>query len=393
MKINLSKRFDKIPPYLFMELRKKINAAKAAGKDVISLAVGDPIEPTPAPVIEELYRAAKDPENHRYPTDEEKGMLDFRKSVASWYSRKYNVNLDPASEILGLIGSKEGCHHFALAVVDPGETVLMTDPGYPAYRASILFAGGVPKSIPIKAENNFLPDFKNIDSALAKEAKAIYLCYPNNPTGAIATKQFLAELVEFAKSYNIAVCYDNPYSEIVFNPADKISFLSAEGAFDVGVEFNSLSKPYNMTGWRIGMAAGNKDIISGISKVKENTDSGIFNAIQYAGIKALNECDTDIENMLKLYAKRRELVLNTLKEMGLTNYQPPKGTFYLWLPVPKGKTSIDFATELFDKTHVVLPAGSAYGKYGEGFIRISLTVKDDRLQEALNRMKNSGIKF
>lgn len=393
MKINLSKRFDKIPPYLFMELRKKINAAKAKGVDVISLAVGDPVEPTPVSVIEELYRAAKDPENHRYPTDEEKGMLSFRKSVADWYKRKYNISLDPETEILALIGSKEGCHHFALAMVDPGETVLMTDPGYPAYRASILFAGGVPKSIPIKSENNFLPDFKNIDTNLAKEAKAIYLCYPNNPTGAIATKSFLLELVEFAKSYNIAVCYDNPYSEIVFNPADKISFLSVEGAKDVGVEFNSLSKPYNMTGWRIGMASGNKDIVSGISKVKENTDSGIFNAIQYAGIKALNDCDNDIDNMLKLYLKRRELVLTTLKEMGLKNYEPPKGTFYLWLPVPEGKTSIDFATEIFEKAHVVLPAGAAYGQYGEGFVRISLTTKDDRLQEALERIKKSGITF
>jgi LL-diaminopimelate aminotransferase len=393
MKINLSKRFDNIPPYLFMELRKKINAAKANGIDVISLAVGDPVEPTPNIVIEELYRAAKDPENHRYPTDEEKGMLAFRKAVADWYARKYNIILDPASEILGLIGSKEGCHHFALAVVDPGETVLMTDPGYPAYRASILFAGGIPKSIPLSAENDFLPDFKNIDSALAKEAKAIYLCYPNNPTGAVANKKFLLELVEFAKSFNIAVCYDNPYSEIVFNPADKISFLSVEGAKDVGVEFNSLSKPYNMTGWRIGMALGNTDIIAGISKVKENTDSGIFNAVQYAGIKALNECDADIDNMLKIYLKRRQLVLDTLKEMGLKDYTPPKGTFYLWMPVPQGKTSIDFVSEIFEKTHVVLPAGSAYGQYGDGFIRIALTVQDDRLVEALDRLKKSDIKF
>lgn len=392
MNIKLSKRFEKIPPYLFMQLRNKINSAKSAGIDVISLAIGDPVEPTPQPVIEELYRAAKDAENHRYPTDEEKGMLLFRTAVADWYEKKYNIEIAPSTEIIALIGSKEGCHHFALAVIDPGDKVLMTDPGYPAYRASIIFAGGVPCSIPIKSENNFLPKFEDIDSKLAKEAKAIYLCYPNNPTGAIANKKFLQELVEFAKSNDILVCYDNPYSEIVYDKKDKISFLSIEGAKDVGVELNSLSKPYNMTGWRIGMALGNKDLISGISKVKENTDSGIFNAIQYAGIKALTECDSHIEYMLKIYAKRREIVVNTLKEMGL-NYTPPKATFYLWIPVPKSRTSIDFTTELFEKCAVVVAAGSSYGNYGEGYIRISLTVKDDRLVEAMNRIKKSGIKY
>ncbi|HOK39549.1 MAG TPA: LL-diaminopimelate aminotransferase [bacterium] len=391
--MNLSTRLEKIPPYLFMQLRNKINAAKSAGIDVISLAIGDPVEPTPDIVIDELYRAAKDPENHRYPTDEEKGMLAFRRAVADWYMRRYNVSLNPADEIIALIGSKEGCHHFALAVINPGDIVLMTDPGYPAYRSSIIFAGGEPFNVPIKAENNFLPNFADIDSDIAKKAKAMYLCYPNNPTGAIANKKFLQELIEFAKNYNILICYDNPYSEIVFDKNDKISFLSVEGAKDVGVELNSLSKPYNMTGWRIGMAVGNKDIISGISKVKENTDSGIFNAIQYAGIKALNECDNHINKMIELYLKRRSLVLKTFSELGLKNYNPPKGTFYLWLPVPDGMTSIDFATLLFEKSNVVVAAGSAYGKYGEGYIRISLTVKDERLKTALERIKNSGIKY
>jgi len=383
--MKLAKRFDNIPPYLFMQLRQKINKAKAEGKDVISLGVGDPVEATPKIVIEELYRAALDPENHHYPTDEEKGMFAFRQAVSEWYARKYNVSADPASEILGLIGSKEGCHHFCLAVVNDGDYVLMTDPGYPAYRASILFAGGIPYSMPIKAENNYFPVFEDIPTEIAKKARAMFLCYPNNPTGAVGTLDFFNKVVEFAKSFDIAVCHDFPYSEIVFDGYKPVSFLAANGAKEVGVELNSLSKPYNMTGWRIGMAVGNKDLIAGISKVKENTDSGIFNAIQFAGIKALKECDNHITEMLEVYKKRRKLVVDMLNSNGW-NYTPPKGTFYLWIPTPKGKTAIEFTNFLFDECNVVVAPGSAYGQYGEGYIRISVTVKDDRLKEAVNRI-------
>ena len=381
-----AEKLTKIPPYLFMELRKKINKAKADGIDVISLAIGDPVEATPDSIIDELCATSRDPLNHRYPTDEEKGMLSFRREVAKWYEIRYDVQLNPENEILGLIGSKEGCHHFIIARVNPGDTVLMTDPGYPAYRASILLGGGIPCNVPILPQNNYLPVFEEIPSDIAKKATAMFLNYPNNPTGACATPEFLNKLVEFARHYDIAVCYDNPYSEIVFAGQKRISFLMAPGAKDVGIELNSLSKPFNMCGWRLGMACGNPELIAAISKVKENTDSGIFNPIQFAGIQALQKEAPFIEKMIELYGKRRALVLKTLKKIGI-DFNPPRGTFYLWVPVPKGMTSLEFTNRLFDKTAVVVASGTAYGQYGEGFVRISLTVPDKRLEEAMERIE------
>jgi len=381
-------RLAKIPPYLFMELRKKIARAKADGVDVISLAIGDPVEPTPDSIIDELCRQARDPENHRYPTDEEKGMFAFRKEVARWYQTRYGVTLDPATEILGLIGSKEGCHHFVLARINPGDVVLMTDPGYPAYRASILMGGGIPYNVPIRPENAYLPVFDEIPAEIVKKARGMFLNYPNNPTGACATREFFGRLVAFAKANDIAVCYDNPYSEVVFEGQERLSFLSADGAKEVGVELNSLSKPYNMTGWRIGMAVGNPELIAAISKVKENTDSGIFNAVQYAGIQALRHEASNIDRMLAIYARRREKVLATLARIGI-DFNPPKGTFYLWVPTPRGMGSMEFTNRLFEKAAVVVAAGTAYGQYGEGFIRISLTVPDARLEEALARIEKA----
>ena len=381
-------RLTKIPPYLFMELRKKIARAKADGVDVISLAIGDPVEPTPDSIIDELCRQARDPENHRYPTDEEKGMFAFRKEVARWYQTRYGVTLDPATEILGLIGSKEGCHHFVLARINPGDVVLMTDPGYPAYRASILMGGGIPYNVPIRPENAYLPVFDEIPAEIVKKARGMFLNYPNNPTGACATREFFGRLVAFAKANDIAVCYDNPYSEVVFEGQERLSFLSADGAKEVGVELNSLSKPYNMTGWRIGMAVGNPELIAAISKVKENTDSGIFNAVQYAGIQALRHETSNIDRMLAIYARRREKVLATLARIGI-DFNPPKGTFYLWVPTPKGMGSLEFTNRLFEKAAVVVASGTAYGQYGEGFIRISLTVPDARLEEALARIEKA----
>jgi LL-diaminopimelate aminotransferase len=384
--LKTAERLTKIPPYLFMELRKKINKAKADGVDVISLAIGDPVEATPDSIIEELCQTAHDPLNHRYPTDEEKGMLAFRKEVARWYKKRYGITLNPENEILGLIGSKEGCHHFVLARVNPGETVLMTDPGYPAYRASILMGEGVPYNVPILPQNNYLPLLEDIPTDVAKKAVAMFLNYPNNPTGACATPEFLDKLVAFARAYDIAVCYDNPYAEIVFSGQPRISFLSADGAMDVGIELNSLSKPFNMCGWRLGMACGNPELIAAISKVKENTDSGIFNPIQFAGIKALRSEAPFIRKMTSLYGKRRKLVLKTLKKIGI-DFNPPRGTFYLWVPTPRGLTSLEFTNRLFDKTAVVVASGTAYGRYGEGFVRISLTVPDDRLEEAMKRIE------
>ncbi|NLV46293.1 MAG: LL-diaminopimelate aminotransferase [Candidatus Hydrogenedentes bacterium] len=378
-------RLGKVPPYLFMTLRNKINSAKAAGIDVISLAIGDPVDPTPEPVVEALAHAARDKANHRYPTDEEWGMLAFREAVARWYDRRYGVGLDPKSEIIALIGSKEGCHHFALGVVNPGDLVLVTDPGYPGYKPSIWFVGAEPWPVPMRAENQFLPKLSDIPSDVARRARAFYLNYPNNPTGAVATRAFLDELVAFARQYDIAICYDNPYSEVVFG-TERLSFLNADGAKDVGVELNSLSKPYNMTGWRIGMASGNPEIIRAIAASKSNTDSGVFNAVQYAGIKALDQCDGFIDEMLKVYGARRDKVLTTLRELGW-NFDVPKGTFYLWVPVPAGYTSAGFCDFVFDKAAVVLAPGAAYGENGEGYVRFSLTVEDERLDEALERLR------
>jgi LL-diaminopimelate aminotransferase len=369
-----------------MELRKKIAKAKAEGVDVISLAIGDPVEPTPPSIIEELSIHARRPENHRYPTDEEKGMLAFRREVARWYKDRYGVTVDPATEVLGLIGSKEGCHHFVLARINPGDIVLMTDPGYPAYRASILMAGGVPYNVPIRPENGYLPVLDEIPPDILAKARGMFLNYPNNPTGACATPAFLDKLVAFAKKNDVAICYDNPYSEILFEGQKRISFLMADGAKEVGVELNSLSKPFNMCGWRIGMALGNPELIAAISKVKENTDSGIFNPIQFAAIRALQDEAPYIDRMIGIYKKRRDLVLTTLRKIGI-EFDPPKGTFYLWVPAPKGMSSLEFTNRLFDKTAVVVAAGTAYGQYGEGFIRVSLTVPDDRLQEAMARIE------
>jgi len=384
--VQVADRLQKIPPYLFVTLRNKIAKARAEGVDVINLGVGDPVDPTPPSVIEELCRRAQDPINHQYPIDEEKGMLAFRQEVARWYAKRYEVELNPEGEVLGLIGSKEGCHHFILGVVNPGDVVLMTDPGYPAYRASIYMASAEPYAVPMLAENHYLPNLGDIPPDILKRAKAMFLNYPNNPTGACATRAFFSRVVKFAKDHDIAICHDNPYSEILFNGQERLSFLSVPGAKDVGIELNSLSKPYNMTGWRIGMAMGNKEILAALCKVKENTDSGIFNAIQYAAIKALQQEDGNIAKMLAIYTQRRKLVLETLAKIGLS-FIPQNGTFYLWIPAPKGVTSINFTTTLFEKASVVVAAGTAYGQHGEGYIRISLTVPDKRLEEAMERIQ------
>ena len=381
-------RLQKIPPYLFVTLRNKINKARAEGVDVINLGVGDPVDPTPQSVIDELCRQAQIPINHQYPIDEEKGMLPFRQEVARWYSKRYGVDLNPEGEVLGLIGSKEGCHHFILGVVNPGDVVLTTDPGYPAYQASIYMASAEPYAMPMLAENDYFPDFDQVPPEILRRAKAMFLNYPNNPTGACATRAFFSRAVEFARAHDIAICHDNPYSEVLFDGRERLSFLSVPGAKEVGIELNSLSKPYNMTGWRIGMAMGNKNLLTALCKVKENTDSGIFNAIQYAGIVALRQEDGNIEKMLNIYLRRRKLVLETFERIGL-GFKPQKGTFYLWIPVPRGMTSLDFTTALFEKASVLIAAGTAYGKHGEGFVRISLTVPDKRLEEAMERIKKA----
>ncbi len=345
--------------------------------------------PTPQPVVDALSKAANEPKNHQYPDYE--GMFAFREAVSKWYKRRHNVSLEPDKEVLTLIGAKEGSLHLSLAVVNPGDTALVPDPAYTTYMTSTLLANGIPFKMPLKAESNFLPDLDAIPKSVASKARIIYVSYPNNPTGAVAEMDFYRELVDFAKDSSVIVCSDNPYSEIGFDGCRPLSFLECKGAKDVGIELNSLSKPYSMTGWRIGMAVGNPDIVNAMAVVKSNVDSGVFNAIQHAGIAALSLPDSVIERNLAVYQKRRDIVCNALESMGF-NVNRPKAAFYLWVKVPEGRTSASFAAEVLDKAGVVITPGSAYGEYGEGFFRISLTVPDRRLAEAVERIKK-GVKI
>ena len=385
MTIQKSERLTKLPPYLYVEIRKKVREAQARGIDVISLGVGDPDQPTPQHVIDALAKAANDPANHQYPTGEEKGMPAFRKAVAAWYSRRFGVTLDPESEVIALIGSKEGNHHLALAMLNPGDTAIIPDPGYPAYLASAIFAGAEVARVPLRRENGFLLDFKDISAELARKTKVLWLSYPNNPTTATAPLDFWQRAVDFCRANDIVLVSDNPYSEIRYDGFETTSALQANGAKDCVVEFNSLSKPYNMTGWRVAMAVGNEDLIAAIDQVKENTDSGIFNAVQYAGIAALEGPQDIVAKNIAVYQKRRDMVIKTLREIGL-KVDPPKATFYIWAPIPEGSTSMDFAGRLLDLCGVVVTPGIGYGSLGEGFIRISLSTPDARLEEAMARI-------
>jgi LL-diaminopimelate aminotransferase len=386
--VQKAERLAKLPPYLFVQIRNKIREAKERGIDVISLGVGDPDGPTPGHVVQALQSAAEDPANHQYPTDEEKGMLKFRQSVASWYAQRFGVKLDPEREVLALIGSKEGNHHLCLATLDPGDLALLPDPGYPAYFASAVFAGAVVERIPLRREDGYLPRLEEIPPETAQRTRLLFLNYPNNPTAAVAPVEFYERAVAWAREYDVILVNDNPYSEIAYDGYRTASILQARGAIDVAVEFNSLSKPYNMTGWRIGMAVGNPDLIAGISQVKENTDSGIFNAVQYAGIAALEGPQESTRALISIYQRRRDLVLQTLRAIGLAP-DTPQATFYVWSPTPSGRSSIDFAADVLDRAGVVVTPGIGYGQQGEGFFRISLTIPDARLEEAMDRLKGA----
>ncbi len=385
-KMEPSLRVKSVPPYMFAEISRKIAEAKKKGIDVISLGIGDPDMPSPPEVVEELSRAAQDPKNHQYPDYE--GMFAFRKSVSDWYKRRHNVTLDPDKEVLALIGGKEGNLHLSLAFVNPGDYSLVPVPGYTPYKTSTIFAGGIAYDMPLIEKNNFLPDLKIIPKDIAKKSKIIFVNYPNNPTGAIAGKDFYAELIDFSEDNNIIVCSDNPYSEIGYDGYKPLSFLEVSRAKDVGVEINSLSKPYNMTGWRIGMIVGNEEIIKQTGIMKNNIDSGVFNAIQYAAIKALNMDNSFIEKMAGVYQKRRDLVHDTLNSVGL-KCAKPKASLYMWVKVPQGHTSASFATLMLEKAGVVITPGAGYGKEGEGYIRISLTVPDAKLMEAMDRIRKT----
>lgn len=383
-----SKRLDKIPPYLFAQI-DKIKAQKISeGMDIISLGIGDPDMPTPEGIVNELARAAKTHANHQYPSYE--GMLSFRKAVSDWYGRRFNVSLDPKNEVVTLIGSKEGIAHLPLAFVDADDVVLVTDPGYPVYGISTLLAGGDIVRVPLLKENKFLPDLTKIPEDAAKKAKLMFVCYPNNPLAATAEVEFFEELVAFAKKYDILIAHDAAYSEVSYDGYVCPSFLQAEGAKDVGIEFHSLSKTFNMTGWRIGFASGSKEAIEALGTIKTNVDSGVFQAIQEAGIYALEKCGDETKKQNKIYQERRDIVIDGLNSMGW-KLEKTKATFYIWADVPEGYTSTKFVTELLDKTGVLVVPGNGYGDHGEGYFRISITVPTDRLREAIKRWKEKGI--
>ncbi len=382
--MQLAKRIENLPPYLFVGISKKIAEKRAQGEDVISFAIGDPDIPTPQNIIDRLCQAAQDPANHRYP--ESDGLPQLRQAISSWYQRRFGLAFDPDKEVLPLIGSKEGIGHVALCFIDPGDLALVTDPGYPVYSMGTMFAGGECFFLPLTEDNDFLPDLDRVPTEVAQRAKMLWINYPNNPTAAVADIDFFEKVVAFAKRHNLAVCHDAPYTEVAFDGYSPPSFLQAPGARDVGMEFHSLSKSYNMTGWRIGMAVGNAGMVDALMKVKSNIDSGIPQAIQYAAIEALLGDQDCIAEHNAIYQRRRDLVVKTLTKIGL-RLKPPMASLYVWARIPEGYTSLDFCTKLLDETSVVVTPGSGYGKYGEGYIRVSLTTPDDRLEEGLARLE------
>jgi len=379
-----SQRIAQLPPYIFAQIDKKKKEKLDQGADVIDLGVGDPDIPTPKPIVEAMKRAVEKPENHRYPSYE--GMLSFRQAVADWYKKRFGVDLDPQKEVIALIGSKEGIAHFPLAFVNPGDVVLCPDPAYPVYKIGTLLAGGEPYVLPLKEENGFLPDFRSVPKDVLKRAKIIWVNYPNNPTSAKATKEFYKELIEWAKENRIIVASDLAYSEIYFGEEKPPSILEIEGAKEVAIEFHSLSKTYNMTGWRIGMAVGNEKLIAGLGKIKTNVDSGQFQAIQEAAITALNLPEQELQSIRDLYRERRKVMVEALERAGLEVY-PSDATFYLWVKVPKGYSSAQFVERLLEECAIVCTPGNGFGEHGEGYFRISLTVSTERLLEASERIK------
>jgi LL-diaminopimelate aminotransferase len=375
-------RIKNLPPYLFAAIDKAKQEARARGVDVIDLSVGDPDLPTPEHIVEALRQAAEDTSNHQYPSYE--GKLTFRTAVADWYKRTFKVDLDPRNEVLTLIGSKEGIAHAPLAFINPGDVALIPDPAYPVYRTATAFAGGEPVVMPLLKENKFLPDLEAIPSEVARRAKIMFLNYPNNPIGATADRSFFQELVDFAREYNIIVMHDNPYSEIYYEGHRSLSLLEIEGAKDVAVEFHSLSKTYNMTGWRIGSVVGNSEVVAGIGKIKSNIDSGTFGAVQDAGIAALQSPDRVVDEIRKIYQHRIEILYQALRDLGL-ELEKPRATLYLWAWV--GGSSIEYAGRLLEKTGIVATPGLGFGKYGEGYIRFSITQQTKRIEEAVVRLE------
>jgi len=381
--MRLSKRIEGLPPYFFREIARKITEKRARGEEVISFAIGDPDSPTPTHIINSLCQAVQDPANHQYP--ESDGLPELRRAIAGWYEKRFGVSLDADKEVLPLIGAKEGVVHAALCFIDPGDIALVPDPGYPPYAMGTILADGKPYYMPLTAENDFLPDLETIPPDVIKQAKLLWINYPNSPTGAVAELDFFNRVVKFARQYDLAVCHDGPYTEIAFDGYQPASFIQAEGARETGIEFHSLSKSYNMTGWRIGMAVGNAEMIDALKKVKSNIDSGIPQAIQYAAIEALTGPQDSVKEQSLRYQRRRDLVVDMLNDIGLETRRPKAG-LYVWAKVPGSYTSLEFANNLLEQVGVVVTPGIGYGQNGEGYVRLSLTISDANLVKGLSRL-------
>jgi len=384
MAVEKAERLKQLPPYLFQEIDRLKAELISKGVDVINLGVGDPDLPTPKHIIEALQKAAEDPATHQYPSYS--GMNDFRISVANWYRRRFGVELDPIEEVVTMIGSKEGIAHFPLAFINPGDLALVPTPAYPVYHVGTLFAGGESYFMPLLDENEFLPEIAAIPPDIARRARMIFINYPNNPTGATAERAFYEKVLAFAREYEVIVCHDAAYSEMAFDGYRPMSFLEIAGAKEVGIEFHSLSKTYNMTGWRLGFAVGNRQLLQGLGQVKSNIDSGAFNAIQMAGIAALEGNQACVKEMQQTYQERRDLLIAGLRGVGLKP-TVPKATFYVWCPVPQGYSSSEFTSLLLKECGIVTTPGSGFGAPGEGYVRMALTVGKERIGEAVARIR------
>lgn len=379
----LAERVKNLPPYLFATIDKMKQEALTKGVDLIDLSIGDPDMPTPVHIVEAMKKAVEKPVHHRYPSYE--GMWSYREAVARWYKRRFNVTIDPVKEVLSLVGSKEGIGHIPLAFINPGDVVLVPSPGYPVYPVGTTFAGGQSYIMPLVEQNNFLPDLAAIPAEVLKRTKLMFINYPNNPTSAVADRKFYEDVITMAKKYNFIVCHDAAYSEIYYDGKKPLSFMEIDGAKDVGIEFHSLSKTYNMTGWRIGFAVGNKDVIFGLGKIKSNLDSGIFQAIQEASIAALDTGENVLSGIRDTYQARRDALCSGLKSLGV-NLQIPEATFYLWAKVPENFNSSAFVAWMLEKAGILATPGSGFGVPGEGYVRFALTVGVDRIKEAVERI-------
>ena len=388
--MKVSERLEKIPPYLFAEIDRKIEEARAKGIDIISLGIGDPDKPTLQPVVDEMHKAIDNPKNHDYPPYN--GTEQFRTAARNWMKKRFDVELNADTEILANIGSKEAIAHVFFAYVDKGDYTLVPDPGYPVYKNATIFAGGTPYAMPLLEENGFLPDLDKIPEDIARKAKLMFINYPNNPTGATADLEFYKKAVAFCKKYDILLCSDMAYSEMTYDGYKAPSVLQVEGAKDVTLEFYSHSKSYNMTGWRVGFVAGNADAIKALGTIKNNIDSGTFKAIQQAASAAFSVEQSYIDKLNGMYQERRDVMVKGLQELGW-DIKPTKATFYIWIPTPNGMSSEEFATLMLEKANVVVPPGIGYGKCGEGYIRIALTKDVETLKKALQRMKDAGIHY